>query len=202
MLLCVLVLTTQLVGFLRSLPVRHGAPRQLFDHNFIKFDEPMGCVDVDIQSISRDTPTFMRCALDGVQSGEIEIEIRRAVVSSRPLRDILRSLSNTHGPVTDALLRQHQVTLANFMGDLPFLYPTKAQAPPINVALHTLLTYLSASKIRLQSARTAAKVARILKSQNAVATLDPPSRFLFITNAGPGWTPPNVGVNVSAGDEV
>ncbi len=64
-------------------------PSQLYDHNFIGRDEPMGSIEIDIRTLSRDASTVWTGALDGVRAGEIELELRRAVISSRPLRSLL-----------------------------------------------------------------------------------------------------------------
>lgn len=95
----------------------------LFDHNVLSRDEPIGSVDIDVSHIARDQSEPLSCtySLVGVATGEVELALQRAVLSSAELKAVVGELVKLKGPLTESVLKKHCVSLATLTGDAPFV---------------------------------------------------------------------------------
>jgi hypothetical protein len=171
----------------------------VFDHNLVAADEPIGSVSISVSLIPRYEKMTRKLSLCGVSQGEIVVTLNRTCLSSSVQSDLLRKLTVTGGPLTDALAAQHQVSIEQLMGDVPFVVRDEEATSgvgvggTVNPALANLEARLQADKMKLQASRTLSKVAHVLMAQDAVQTLvrSKPCRlaiilhpFLLILNSG------------------
>ncbi len=60
----------------------------VWDHDYLSADEPLGNVEIKLDTIPRDTPIEQYYKLEGAKSGEIHLMLRRTALTSPPLRSV------------------------------------------------------------------------------------------------------------------
>lgn len=128
--------------------------------------------------------------LEGAKSGEVCLSLKRVVLTSPHLRDVLLKLERYPKCWNRKLLEKYSVGINHFLGTDPWNFADQKaslvsgfpQSLHDNPALANIETLLHSQRLQLSNQKTVAKVANILWSQGALKTHDIPSRYVWISD--------------------
>eukprot|EP01083_Nonionella_stella_P078979 216452_1 len=153
-----------------------------WDHDYLTPDDPLGDIEIPLSEFQRDVTTEKWVMLENVEHGEILISVRRSVITSPEMLQIVDKLSRYEKSWKPKYLKKFGVNIGNLSGREPWEKSDGKGVIKGNPALIHLLSTFRNSNLTMQNPRTLQKIESILFSQNTVFTKDAPSRFLFLAD--------------------
>jgi hypothetical protein len=162
-----------------------------FDKDDAEVDDPLGHAEIDLDTIVEDETSEHTLRLQGVESGEVSLSIRRVPLASAEARQVVDRLVTLSRPITLAdfeVASSGLLTMEQVLGETPLIMLDDDSGVDLdpaehrNLALRHVWSQVQTQQLRLQQERTLSKTARVLFSQRVAATLDLPTRHLWISD--------------------